>query len=308
MAMTKVVALVGPTASGKSTLAVEVALALRTAGTQAEIVNADSMLVYRGMDIGTAKPSPAELAAVRHHLVDIMDVTETAAVADFQRLARAAIADCHSRGVWPILVGGSALYIRAIVDDFDFPGTDPDVRGRWEDELARVGAPALHAVLAARDPDSAALILPGNGRRIVRALEVLDLTGSFSASLPEWKYLLPDVRQYGLALDRAELDRRIELRVHQMWDQGFVSEVTELERRGLRSGRTASRALGYRQVLSYLADEVTEAEAMLATVHGTRRFARKQLGWFRRDPRITWLAAGDPGNVTRIVDDLQISH
>lgn len=306
--MTKVVALVGPTASGKSTLAVEVALALRTAGTQAEIVNADSMLVYRGMDIGTAKPSPAELAAVRHHLVDIMDVTETAAVADFQRLARAAIADCHSRGVWPILVGGSALYIRAIVDDFDFPGTDPDVRGRWEDELARVGAPALHAVLAARDPDSAALILPGNGRRIVRALEVLDLTGSFSASLPEWKYLLPDVRQYGLALDRAELDRRIELRVHQMWDQGFVSEVTELERRGLRSGRTASRALGYRQVLSYLADEVTEAEAMLATVHGTRRFARKQLGWFRRDPRITWLAAGDPGNVTRIVDDLQISH
>lgn len=308
MAMTKVVALVGPTASGKSTLAVEVALALRTAGTQAEIVNADSMLVYRGMDIGTAKPSPAELAAVRHHLVDIMDVTETAAVADFQRLARAAIADCHSRGVWPILVGGSALYIRAIVDDFDFPGTDPDVRGRWEDELARVGAPALHAVLAARDPDSAALILPGNGRRIVRALEVLDLTGSFSASLPEWKYLLPGVRQYGLALDRAELDRRIELRVHQMWDQGFVSEVTELERRGLRSGRTASRALGYRQVLSYLADEVTEAEAMLATVHGTRRFARKQLGWFRRDPRITWLAAGDPGNVTRIVDDLQISH
>lgn len=270
----------------------------------AEIVNADSMLVYRGMDIGTAKPTAAERERVRHHLVDIMDITETATVAEFQHLARAAIADCRARGVWPILVGGSALYIRAIVDDFEFPGTDPTVRQRWEDELARLGAPALHEVLAARDPDSAARILPGNGRRIVRALEVLELTGSFRASLPEWEYLLPDVRQFGLMLDRDELDRRIAVRVEHMWQQGLVAEVAELERRGLRDGLTASRALGYRQVLSYLAADLTEAGAMLATVHGTRRFARKQLGWFRRDPRIAWLAADASTNVGTILAGL----
>ncbi len=299
--------LVGPTASGKSALAVELCLAMAAAEAPAEIVNADSMLVYRGMDIGTAKPTPEERRLVRHHLVDILDITQTAAVADFQRLARAAIADCHLRGVLPVLVGGSALYIRAILDDFDFPGTDPEVRRRWENELVRIGAPALYEVLAARDPVSAARILPGNGRRVVRALEVLDLTGSFTASLPEWKYLLAGVHQYGLALAREELDRRIEARVQSMWEQGLVAEVEFLARHGLRRGLTASRALGYSQVLSYLAGEISESAAMLATVQGTRRFARKQLGWFRRDPRITWLAAGESTNVRAIIADLNSS-
>jgi tRNA dimethylallyltransferase len=281
--------IVGPTASGKSALAVQVGTALRRLGQPAEIVNADSMLVYRGMDIGSAKPSPDELAAVRHHVVDVLGVSQTATVADFQRLARTAIEDCRAREVVPILVGGSALHVRAIVDDFEFPGTDPVVRDRWQAELDRIGPEALHEVLRRKDAASADQILPGNGRRIVRALEVIELTGAFRATLPEWRYLLPEVRQFGIGLDRDEIDRRIADRVEDMWARGFVDEVRILERQGLREGLTASRGLGYRQILSYLADECTEEEAKQATIFGTRRFARKQMGWWRRDPRITWL-------------------
>lgn len=291
------IVLVGPTASGKSRLAIDVTTALEG---RAEIVNADSMLVYRGMDIGTAKPSASELAAVRHHLVDTMDPREEASVAQFQRAARDAIADCRARGVVPILVGGSALYVRAIIDDFDFPPTDPDVRARWEAELARAGPEALHAELARRNPDAAAAILPGNGRRIVRALEVIELTGTFRATLPQWTYLLDDVHQFGLALDRAEMDRRIDERVDQMWRDGLVDEVRGLEAAGIRESLTASRALGYQQVLAFLAGDVDEDAAKQATKDGTRRFARKQLMWWRRDPRITWLQAGDPSNADRI--------
>jgi len=299
-----ILALNGPTASGKSTLAVDVALALGARGRRAEIVNADSMLVYRGMDIGTAKPSPAERRGVPHHLIDILDVTRTASVADFQALARAAIADCRARGAIPILVGGSALYMRAILDDFDFPGTDADVRARWEAELDRVGSAALHGVLAERAPDAAAEILPGNGRRIVRALEVLELTGSFSPHLPSWTFALDGVRSYGLELPRDVLDERIGRRVELMWEQGFVAEVEGLLSQGLREGRTASRALGYRQILAFLDGETSEAEAKDATIRGTRRFARKQLGWFRRDARIGWRPAGEPGLADGIADAL----
>nr|NLI51217.1 tRNA (adenosine(37)-N6)-dimethylallyltransferase MiaA [Propionibacterium sp.] len=287
-----ILALHGPTASGKSTLAVDVALALGALGRPAEVVNADSMLVYRGMDIGTAKPTEAERRGVRHHLIDLLEVTETASVADLQRLARAAIADCHARGVVPIVVGGSALYMRAILDEFEFPGTDPAVRAHWEAELARLGAEALHGVLAARAPDAAADILPGNGRRIVRALEILDLGAPLTPTLPAWTYALPGVRSWGLELPRAVLDARIEARVGQMWAQGFVDEVRGLLPRGLERGRTAPLALGYRQILQFLRGEISEAEAREATVRGTRRFARKQLGWFRRDARITWRPAG----------------
>ena len=282
----------GPTASGKTALAVAVARELATDGVGAEVVNADSMLVYRGMDIGTAKPTLAERGGVPHHLIDIAEVTETASVAAFQGLARAAIADCRARGVVPIVAGGSALYMRAILDEFEFPGTDPAIRQRLEGELADLGSPALHARLAAIAPDTAAGILPGNGRRIVRALEVIELTGSFRPVLPEGNYAISGVLQFGLELDRAELDTRIETRVRRMWQQGFVDEVRGLLPRGLREGRTASRALGYRQILGFLDGQCTETDAQDRTAAGTRRFARKQLGWFRRDPRIFWLPAG----------------
>jgi len=287
----RTVVLVGPTASGKSGLAIALAERLTAEGRPTEIVNADSMLVYRGMDIGTAKPTAAERARVMHHLVDVLEVTQTATVAEFQRRARAAIADCHARQVLPIVVGGSALYIRAIVDDFDFPGTNPAIRSRWERELGSLGAEALHARLAAVDPAAAAVIQPANGRRIVRALEVVELTGRpFAATLPERQYLLPGVVQLGLAVDRGTLDRRIEQRVDAMWAAGLVAEVSELVQHGLRDGVTASRALGYRQVLAFLDGSLDEEEARRQTVVGTRKFARRQDSWFRQDPRVSWLA------------------
>ncbi len=288
------VALNGPTASGKTAVAVAVARELAASGIAAEVVNADSMLVYRGMDIGTAKPTPAERAGIPHHLIDILDVTESASVADFQGLARRAVADCRARGVVPLLAGGSALYVHAIVDDFRFPGTDAGVRARLEAELEQVGAEALHRRLAALDPAAAAGILPGNARRTVRALEVIELTGSYTSTLPAWRYALGEVVQFGLEVPRDLLDARIAQRVDRMWADGLVAEVEALVARGLRSGRTAARALGYRQVLAQLDGELTEPEARQATVAGTRRFARKQLGWFRRDPRISWLPAESP--------------
>jgi tRNA dimethylallyltransferase len=247
------------------------------------------------MDIGTAKPSAAERQRVVHHLVDVLEVTETATVAQFQTRARAAITDCRARAVVPVVVGGSALYIRAIVDDFVFPGTDPVVRARWEAELAEVGSPALHERLARLDPVAAAAIEPANGRRIVRALEVIELTGQpYPAQLPERRYLLPGVVQVGLQLERPVLDLRIEQRVAAMWDAGLVDEVAWLARQGLREGVTASRALGYRQVLELLDGLVDETEARRRTVVATRRFARRQDSWLRLDPRITWLAHDRP--------------
>lgn len=292
---TPLLVLNGPTASGKSTLAVRLAQELTAAGRPAEIVNADSMLVYRGMNIGTAKPTMAERGGVVHHLIDVLEVDQVASVATFQQLARAAIADCRHRGVIPLLVGGSALYVHAIVDDFEFPGTDPAVRARLEAELDALGAEQLYRRLVERAPEAAADILPGNARRIVRALEVLELTGSWRARLPEWNYAIAGVQQWGLELPREQLDQRIEARVQRMWADGLVAEVRGLAERGLREGRTASRALGYRQVLALLDGELTEAEAIEQTISGTRRFARKQLGWFRRDPRIRWLPATEPG-------------
>lgn len=294
------VVLVGPTAVGKSALAVALATRLGENAISAEIVNADSMLVYRGMDIGTAKPTMAERGGIVHHLIDTMDITQTASVADFQELARTAIADCRRRQVLPIVVGGSALYVRAIVDDFTFPGTDPELRAELEQELAEVGSESLHARLATRDPAAAAAIEPANGRRVVRALEVIALTGQpFGADLPGYDYLLPDVVQIGLDAPRDLVDERITARVDQMWADGFVDEVRALERQGLRDGLTASRALGYRQILEFLAEDISEEEAHRRTIVRTRRFSRKQGGWFRRDPRIRWL----PYDARSLVDD-----
>jgi tRNA dimethylallyltransferase len=291
------VVLVGPTAAGKSALAVALAHRSRQAGQPAEVVNADSMLVYRGMDIGTAKPTEAERDGVPHHLLDVLDVTQTATVAEFQEMARAAIADCRARGVLPVVVGGSALYVRAVVDDFVFPGTDPQLRRRLETELEALGSETLHRRLGELDPAAAAVIGPGNGRRLVRALEVLELTGRpYAATLPEHRYLLPDVVQIGLRVERPVLDARIEARVAAMWRAGFVDEVRALAEGSpsLREGLTASRALGYRQLLAHLDGELTEEQAREQTVTATRKFARRQGGWFRRDPRIHWLAWDRP--------------
>jgi tRNA dimethylallyltransferase len=295
-----VIVVVGATAAGKSGLAVELALALG-----GDVVNADSMQLYAGMDIGTAKLTEAEQRGVPHHLLSVWDVRHPANVAEYQAMAQEVIAGLEARDRVPVLAGGSGLYVRAALGDLDFPGTDPAVRQRLEDELAEAGPARLHSRLAAADPVAAAAILPSNGRRIVRALEVIEVSGRpFAAAMPAYEQKFPAV-QIGLTVSRPELDRRIAARAEQMWRAGFVAEVRELERAGLREGRTASRALGYAQVLRFLAGECTEEEARADTILGTRRFARRQEAWFRRDPRITWLdaAAGDlPGRALATIE------
>jgi tRNA dimethylallyltransferase len=282
-----VLAVVGPTGAGKSELSLALAHAL-----DGEVVNADSMQLYQGMDVGTAKLTPAEQQGVPHHLLDIWPVTRAASVSEYQALARAAIDDIRSRNRTAILVGGSGLYVRAAIDNLQFPGTDAELRATLEDELAVVGPATLHARLAGLDPKAAAAILPGNGRRIVRALEVIELSGNpFSATLPDYRSVY-EVVQLGVEVPRPELDRRISDRVARMWERGLVDETRRLEEAGLRKGRTASRALGYAQVLRFLDGEWTEAEAAAQTVQATRRFVRRQESWFRRDPRVVWVSAG----------------
>lgn len=301
MSRIPVVAVVGPTAAGKSELAVELALAVG-----GEIVNADSMQLYRGMDIGTAKLTAKERKGVPHRLLDVLDVTETATVAQFQQLARSIIGDCLDRGVPPIVVGGSALYVRAVLDRFEFPGTDPELRARLESELAAGGPAALHERLRETDPVAASTILPTNGRRIVRALEVIELTGRpYTASLPAKEYAFDEAVQVGLEVPRADLVARIAARVDRMWRRGFVDEVRRLDSRGLRAGRTASRALGYAQVLRFLGGEWTEDHARAETIRATRRFARRQDSWFGKDDRIRWLPYNDPDLVARAVELLR---
>jgi tRNA dimethylallyltransferase len=284
-----VIAVVGPTAAGKSDLSLTLAREL-----DGEVVNADSMQLYRGMDIGTAKLTPAERAGVPHYLLDIWPVTQAAAVSEYQRLARIAIDDIRARGRTPILVGGSGLYVRAALDNLEFPGTDPGLRASLEAELARIGPQEMHARLAATDPAAAAAILPGNGRRIVRALEVIELSGRpFSATLPEYESVYPAI-QLGVELPRAVLDQRIAGRVARMWRLGLVEEVAALVAAGLREGRTARAALGYAQVLRFLDGHWSEQDAADQTVRATRRFVRRQESWFRRDRRITWLPGDSP--------------
>lgn len=289
-----VVAVVGPTASGKSDLAVDLALAL-----SGEVVNTDAMQLYRGMDVGTAKLPPAQRRGVPHHLLDVLDVTQEASVAAYQRDASAVVERLLASGATPVLAGGSGLYVRAALDVLDIPPTDPAVRARWEERLAVEGAPALHAVLAVRDPVAAGRILPTNGRRVVRALEVVELTGRpFSATMPREEYVRPAV-QVGLTVPREALDARIALRVDLMWRDGLVEETERLVAQGLREGRTAPRALGYAQVLDLLAGRCTDAQAREETVRATRRFARRQESWFRRDPRIVWLPHDAPDLLDR---------
>ena len=292
------VTVVGPTAAGKSALSI--ALAHELGG---EVVNADSMQLYRGMDIGTAKLTEAERAGVPHHLLDIWEVTEPAAVAEYQRLARAAVDDILGRGRVPLLVGGSGLYVRAVLEDFEFPGTDAGVRARLEAELAAGGPARLHDRLRELDPAAAEKILPSNGRRIVRALEVMELTGGpFTAALPAPTPYYEAV-QIGVDRDTAELDERIARRVDLMWAAGLIDEVRGLT--GIRDGRTASRALGYAQALAQIDGELTEEQAKADTVRGTRRFVRRQRSWFRRDPAVVWL---DGAAETLLADALAVAR
>ena len=298
--MSRPVAIVGPTATGKTDLAVRLALAVG-----GEVLNADAMQLYRGMDIGTAKLPVEQRQGVPHHLFDVLDVTENASVAAYQRQARALIEQVRGRGAVPILAGGSGLYVTAVLDDLAFPGTDPALRAELEAELDRLGPAAMHARLARLDPAAAAAILPGNGRRIVRALEVVALTGKpFSAFLPVPGRPLHDAVLVGVDRETTELDRRIERRVEQMFDAGFVDEVQQLLAAGLREGRTASRALGYRQVIAALDGECSMRQAAGDTVIATRRFVRRQRSWFRRDRRITWLDGGRPDLVAAVLDTL----
>jgi tRNA dimethylallyltransferase len=290
-----IVAVVGATAAGKTDLSLDLAERL-----DGEIVNTDAMAVYRGMDIGTAKVPESARRRIPHHLLDLLEVTEPLTVAQFQGLARAAVADIRERGRTPVLVGGSALYTRAVLDRFEFPGTDPGVRRELEVELAKVGANVLHRRLAQVDPDAAAQILPDNGRRIVRALEVVRITGRpFRATLPDREYADPKSLQIGLDIDRATLDARISLRVQEMFDVGFVDEVRRLLDAGLAEGRTARTAIGYREVTAYLAGATTLADAIEATTAATRRFSRRQDSWFRKDSRVVWVPWDAPDRLDR---------
>jgi tRNA dimethylallyltransferase len=289
-------AVVGPTGTGKSQLALDVAERLGGQG-GAEIVNADAMQLYRGMDIGTAKLRVAQRRGIPHHQLDVLDVAETATVARYQRAAAADIEAIVARGAVPVLVGGSMLYIQSLLDDWSFPTTDEAVRAKWELRLSEIGVDRLHAELAGRDPAAAASILPTDGRRIVRALEVVELTGQpFAASAPTIGTPRWDTVILGLDCGTELLDDRLARRTEEMFDRGLVDEVTVLLRRGLRNGVTASRALGYAQVIAALdaegpaplSREAVEA-ARQQTYIGTRRYVRRQRSWFRRDHRIRWL-------------------
>ncbi|WP_407939333.1 tRNA (adenosine(37)-N6)-dimethylallyltransferase MiaA [Nocardia terrae] len=284
------VAVVGPTATGKSDLALELAERLH-----GEIVNIDAMQLYRGMDIGTAKLPVPERRGIPHHQLDVLDVTETATVASYQSAARADVEAIMARGHTPVIVGGSMMYVQALLDDWDFPATDPEIRAKWEAVLADRGTVAVHEALKRADPVAAQTILPTDGRRMVRALEVVELTGKpFAASAPQIGEPRWGACIIGVDRDTAELDARIELRTAKMFESGLVEETERLITQGLRHGQTARRAIGYAQVLDFLDGEYDLAEARERTFIGTRRYVRRQRSWFRRDQRVHWVDGADP--------------
>ena len=296
MTVQPVVVILGPTAVGKSELSLNLAEQFQT-----EIINADSMQLYQGMDIGTAKLPPIERRGIKHHLLDVYPVTQTVNVASYQEQARAVVSSLRAEQQVPIVVGGSGLYITALLEDLKFPATDEFIRAALEQRLEIEGAEVLHAELRVLDHITAEKIPVSNGRRIVRALEVIEITKEpYSATLPNaLPALTPDLR-IGLTRSRADLDERVTFRVEQMWQQGFVSEVESLIRIGLKDGVTASRALGYAQIIDYLDGEISEDEAKSETIRLTKRFVRKQESWFRRDPAVIWVEADSP-NLVEIV-------
>ena len=290
--------IVGATATGKSDLAIKVAQKL-----QGEVVNADSMQLYKGMDIGTAKLSKNERQGIEHHLIDILEVTEDSSAAQYQALARAKIDELLLKEIPTIVVGGTGLYVKSILDDLNFPDTNEEVRARLQRECESIGALALHANLAKLDPAAAAAIPAQNSRRVIRALEVIELTGRpFTANLPrQGSSRYPDAKQFGLVMDREKLSDVISNRVERMWEKGFVAEVRELLAKGLREGKTARAALGYSQIIRFLDGEISEIEAQEDTKRATRQYSRRQETWFSRDNRITWLKGSTEERLEKIL-------
>jgi len=304
----KLIAIVGSTGTGKSELAIRIAEAMRQEGQEAEIVNADAMQLYKGMDIGTAKLPLAERRGIEHHLVDVLDVTQESTAAEYQRIARAKILEIQARGAMPILVGGSMLYVAAVLNNFEFPVRDKDLRARLEQELLELGPNAMHKKLVELDASAASRIDPENGRRIVRALEIVTLTGEpFAAALPDEIDSWQEVLEIGLRMDREILVARLEERVRGMWSKGMVEETKDLISKGLRDSVTAGYAIGYAQALAQLDGELSQEQAIESTTKLTQKYARRQMSWFKRDTRINWLEALDP-EVTTLAIALVRKH
>lgn len=295
-------AVVGPTGTGKSSLALNICEHLGARGVTAEIINVDAMQFYKGMDIGTAKLPLAERRGIEHHLLDWLELTQESTAANFQVRCREVIEDLLRRDVLPVLVGGSMLYLAAVLNTFEFPGRDVELRAQLEQELVDLGPQAMHAKLATLDPIAASRIEPNNGRRLVRALEIVMITGEpFAASLPDqFVSYLPSL-QIGLNSDRSNLVERLALRVQQMWDNNIVGEVESLIPKGLRESKTARQAIGYSQALRELDGEITQSEAIAETTMLTQRYARRQMSWFRRDPRINWFDYQDPDFESKVL-------
>ena len=290
----KLIAVVGATGTGKSELAIGLAEKIAKLGLRAEIINADAMQLYRGMDIGTAKLKGSERRGINHHLIDVLDITQQSTAAEYQKLARAKILELQSEKVIPILVGGSMLYVASCLNNFDFPERDQELRAELEAELTHFGPLHMHKKLAELDEVAASRIIPENGRRIVRALEIVLITGEpFAAALPDKIDSWQPVLELGLRMERELLLPRLERRVHGMWDQGLIAEVESLIPSGIRESKTASVAIGYAQALGELDGELSRDEAIASTVMLTQRYARRQVSWFKRDDRIAWLEALD---------------
>lgn len=295
MQRTNLVAVVGPTGSGKSDLAISIAQNLQTEGVRCEIVNADSMQFYRGMNIGTAKLSVDQRGGIEHHLLDWLDITDESTAAEYQIRARSIIERLQQDGVTPVLVGGSMLYLAAVLNNFEFPARDAQLRSELEAQLAELGSEAMHAELQKIDPVAASRIIPQNGRRVVRAIEIVKLTGKpFAAALPDEPDSWQPIIEIGLNSDRENLKLRLAKRVEKMWQAGLIDEVEGLIPLGIRNGKTASQAIGYSQALAQIDGHKTEAEAIAETVQLTNRYARRQMSWFRRDSRIRWFDYQDP--------------
>jgi tRNA dimethylallyltransferase len=287
---TKLIAVVGPTGAGKSDLGLSIVEQIVAAGGKAEIVNSDSMQFYRGMDIGTAKLSLAERRGVQHHLLDWLEITDESTAAEYQAVARPLIEDLQSKGITPVLVGGSMLYVAAVLNNFEFPARDADLRLQLEADLEEFGPHEMHRRLKELDPIAASRIIPQNGRRSVRAIEIVTLTGEpFAAALPEEPENWQPVLEIGVNGPREDLVQRLESRVNKMWQQGLVQEAESLIPFGIRDGKTSSRAIGYSQALAQIDGEFTEQEAIADTVRLTQKYARRQMSWFKRDERINWL-------------------
>ncbi len=304
----QLIAVVGSTGTGKSELAIRIAEAMQQDGQAAEIVNADAMQLYKGMDIGTAKLPIAERRGIEHHLVDVLEVTQESTAAEYQKIARAKILEIQSRGVMPILVGGSMLYVAAVLNNFEFPVRDKDLRASLEQELLELGPNTMHQKLVELDASAASRIDPENGRRIVRALEIVTLTGEpFAAALPDEIESWQEVLEIGLRMDREILVAKLAERVRGMWSRGMMEETKHLVSKGLRESVTAGYAIGYAQALAQLDGELSQEQGLESTTKLTQKYARRQMSWFKRDTRINWLDALDP-EVTNLAIDLVRSH